>query len=74
MLRALVQHVGVLAVVNVVDADVDGAAAFLEFPVEIGAEVEPVVVGHPEVVAFNGGNIGIVVNPRIQLGAQSVGY
>ena len=49
---ALVDEIGVLAVVDVVDADVDGAHAAFELFVEIEADIHTMVGGHAEVVAM----------------------
>ncbi len=46
-----VEEVGVEVVVDVVDADVDGAAAVAEGFVPVEADVHAVVVGHAVVVA-----------------------
>ena len=53
VLVAGVSEVGVLFVVEIIDADVDGAVPVFAFElaVEVYADVGAVVVGHAEVVA-----------------------
>ena len=83
VLVTLVNHVGVLAVIEVVDADIDGAGeggtslTRLELAVEVDTNIHAVIVGHAEIVAFPrlsqiavpafGINIGIIVGSLLSL-------
>ena len=52
---ALVNHIGIFAVIEVIDTDVDGPPTFFELTMEIDTDVHTVVVGQTEVVTV--GNV-----------------
>ena len=50
IVAAEVDHIRILLIVDVIDADIDSTATTFETAMEIGGDVETMVVGHTEIV------------------------